>query len=180
VSLATAYSRLSRSITGTLSRNEPLARHTSYRIGGPADLWVVCDTTADVAEALTILTEEHIPYTVIGKGTNLLVADEGYRGAVVILGKDFKKHVRDGARIEAGAACILAYVVQDAFSRGLGGLEFAVGIPGTVGGALAMNAGSRDQWIGSVVESVTLYVPGTGMAARSGGATVAQGSGTVE
>ncbi|MBN2405249.1 MAG: UDP-N-acetylmuramate dehydrogenase [Coriobacteriia bacterium] len=140
-----------------------MAKHTSFRIGGPADVYVVCETTADVAETLTVLTEEHIPYTALGKGSNLLVSDEGYRGAVVVLGKQFKKHLRDGNRLEAGAACILAYVVQDALAQSLGGMEFAVGIPGTVGGALAMNAGSREQWIGAVTESVTLFVPGDGL-----------------
>lgn len=168
MSLGPAYSRLTRACGVSVLRDEPMSRHTSYRIGGPADLWVVCDTTSSVAEALAILGEEHIPYTVIGKGTNLLVADDGYRGAVVVLGKEFKKHVRDGDRIEAGGACILAYVVQDAFAQGLAGMEFAVGIPGTVGGALAMNAGSREQWIGGVVESVTLHIPGTGMVRVSG------------
>ncbi|MDO9556821.1 MAG: UDP-N-acetylmuramate dehydrogenase [Coriobacteriia bacterium] len=163
MSLATAYTYLARAISGTVCRNELMAKHTSFHIGGPADLFIVCDTTADVAETLTALADEHVPYTVVGKGTNLLVADEGYRGAVIVLGKQFKKHIRDGDRLEAGAACILAYVVQDAFAQGLGGLEFAVGIPGTLGGALAMNAGSREQWIGAATESVTLFVLGEGL-----------------
>ncbi len=163
MSLAAAYSRLARNVSGEVRRNEPMAKHTSFRIGGPADVYVVCETTADVAETLAVLTEEHVPYTTLGKGTNLLVSDEGYRGAVVVLGKQFKKHLRDGNRLEAGAACILAYVVQDALAQGLGGMEFAVGIPGTVGGALAMNAGSREQWIGAMTESVTLFVPGDGL-----------------
>jgi len=163
VSLATAYTRLVRAIGGGVTRDVPMAKHTTFGIGGPADMLVVCDSTADVAETMTILIDEHIPYTVVGKGSNLLVSDEGYRGAVIVLGKQFKKHVRDGDRLEAGAACILAYLVQDAYAQGLGGLEFAVGIPGTVGGALAMNAGSRDEWIGAVTESVTLYVPGEGL-----------------
>lgn len=174
MSLATAYTRLARMVSGSVRRDEPMAKHVSFRIGGPADLFIVCETIADVAETLTVLAEENIPYTVIGKGTNLLVSDEGYRGAIIVLGKQFKKHVRDGDRIDAGAACILAYVVQDAFAQGLGGMEFAVGIPGTVGGALAMNAGSREQWIGSVTESVTLFVPGEGLL-RVRGAEVAWG-----
>ena len=174
MSLESAYMRLTRTVSGDVRRNELMAKHTSFRIGGPADLFIVCDTTADIAEATMVLTEENVTYTVVGKGTNLLVADRGYRGAVLVLGKEFKKHVRDGHRLEAGAACILAYVVQDAYAQGLGGLEFAVGIPGTVGGALAMNAGSRDQWIGAVTESVTMFVPGKGLL-RSRGAEVAWG-----
>ena len=89
--------------------------------------------------------------------------DEGYPGVVITLGKEFKAHRVDGSDIETGAACILAYVVRDAYSRGLGGMEFAVGIPGTVGGAISMNAGTGDAWIGSVASSVTVYLPGEGL-----------------
>lgn len=155
--------RLRRALTGEVRVAEPMSRHTTFRIGGPADLYVTCDTLADLAETVRGCAEADVPWTVAGKGSNLLVADDGYRGAVVVLGKEFKRHSVEGNGIKAGAACILAYVVRDAFSRGLGGLEFAVGIPGTVGGALAMNAGSRDAWMGSIVESVTLYVPETGL-----------------
>lgn len=168
MSLNAAYSRLSRGLKGSVRRDEVLARHTSFRIGGPADLFVVCDTTADVAEALEVLPAEGVPYTVIGRGTNLLVADAGYRGAIVVLGKEFKRHECDGERLQAGAACVLGYLVQDAYAQGLGGMEFAVGIPGTLGGALAMNAGSRDEWIGAVTESVTVFVPGEGLVRAHG------------
>ncbi len=163
MSVGSAYQVLAGIAGAEVRRDEPMARHTSFRIGGPADLFVVCDTVAALADTVDVLEAERVEYTVVGKGTNLLVADSGYRGAVVTLGKEFKRHVCDGGHIRAGAACILAYLVQDAFSRGLGGLEFAVGVPGTLGGALAMNAGSRDCWIGQVTESVTLYAPGEGL-----------------
>lgn len=140
-----------------------MRRHTTFRIGGPADVFVTCDTLADLAEAVRACDSEGVAWTVVGKGSNLLVSDEGYRGAVLTLGREFKSHSVQDNTIKAGAACILAYVVRDAFSRGLAGLEFAVGIPGTVGGALAMNAGTRSTWMGSIVESVTLYVPETGL-----------------
>ncbi len=140
-----------------------MARHTTFRIGGPADLFVTCDTVADLSETVRLCAEEGIEWTVVGKGSNLLVSDAGYRGAVIVLGREFKAHSVQGADIKAGAACILAYIVRDAFSRGLGGMEFAVGIPGTVGGALAMNAGSGGVWMDSVAESVTLLVPGAGL-----------------
>lgn len=163
MSVGAAYDAL-RAIDGTdVHRDEPMARHTSFHIGGPADLFIVCDSVTALSDTLDILAAEQIPFVVAGKGTNLLVSDSGYRGAVLVLGKQFKKHVCEGEYIRAGAACILAYLVQDAFSKGLAGLEFAVGVPGTLGGALAMNAGSRDAWIGSVTESVTLYVPGQGL-----------------
>lgn len=140
-----------------------MARHTTFRIGGPADLFITCDTIADLSETVRLCVEQGIEWTVVGKGSNLLVSDTGYRGAVIVLGREFKAHSVQGSDIKAGAACILAYVVRDAFSRGLGGMEFAVGIPGTVGGALAMNAGSSGVWMDSVVESVTLLVPGVGL-----------------
>ncbi len=163
MSVATAYERLRADRVGDVRVSEPMSRHTSLRIGGPADLFVVCDTVAGLADTLAVLSEEGVSFTTIGKGTNLLVADAGIRGAVLLLGKEFKRHACEDGYVRAGAACVLAYVVQDAFSRGLGGLEFAVGVPGTVGGALAMNAGARDAWIGSVTESVTLFVPGEGL-----------------
>jgi UDP-N-acetylmuramate dehydrogenase len=140
-----------------------MARHTTFRIGGPADLYVICDTMADLAEVIRVCAEEELEWTVLGKGSNVLVADDGYRGAVITLGREFKSHSVEESRVKVGAACILAYVVRDAFSKGLAGAEFAVGIPGTVGGALAMNAGTRGAWMGSIVESVTIYVPGTGL-----------------
>ena len=121
------------------------------------------DTIADLACATTILAEEGVEWTMLGKGSNVLVSDDGYDGAVLVLGKGFKRHAIEGEQLRTGAGVILGAVVQDAFKAGLSGLEFAVGIPGTVGGALAMNAGSRDEWIGSIVESVTLFVPGQGL-----------------
>ncbi len=163
MSVAEAYRALAALEAVSVHRDEPMMRHTSFRIGGPVDLFVVCDTLPALSDVLAVLAAEEVPYTVVGKGTNLLVADRGYRGAILVLGKEFKRHVCDGEYIRAGAACVLAYLVQDAFSRGLAGLEFAVGVPGTLGGALAMNAGSRDAWIGSVTESVTLLAPREGL-----------------
>lgn len=163
MTLRETHDRLKGELTGDVRMHEPMARHTTFRIGGPADLFVTCDTLADLSMALGACSEAGLEWTVAGKGSNLLVADEGYRGAVIVLGREFKAHSVEGAEIKAGAACILAYLVRDAFSRGLGGMEFAVGIPGTVGGALAMNAGTRGAWMQSVVESVTIYAPGSGL-----------------
>jgi len=150
-------------MTGVVRERELMSRHTTYRIGGPTALFVECDTVADLACATTVLAEEDIEWTVLGKGSNVLVSDTGYDGAVLVLGKGFKRHAIQGDELRTGAGVILGAVVQDAFKAGLSGLEFAVGIPGTVGGALAMNAGSRDEWIGSIVELVTLFVPGQGL-----------------
>lgn len=166
--VATAYARLRERLTGPVRQDEPLARHTTYRIGGPAALFIECATVTDLASAIPILAEEGVEWTVLGKGSNVLASDSGYEGAVLTLGHDFKRHSIEEGHLRSGAAVLLAAIVQDAFKLGLSGLEFAVGIPGTVGGALAMNAGSKDVWIGSVVESVTLFAPGQGLIALRG------------
>jgi len=163
VSVAAAYERLRGQIAGPVRRDELMSRHTTYRIGGPAALLVDCDSVPDLAATTSILAEENVPWRVLGKGSNVLVSDDGYNGAVLTLGRDFKRHALEDERLRTGAGVILAAVVRDAFSAGRTGLEFAVGVPGTVGGALAMNAGSREEWIGSIVESVTLFVPGHGL-----------------
>jgi UDP-N-acetylmuramate dehydrogenase len=163
VPVAEAYERLRTALSGSVRRDEQMSRHTTYRIGGPAALFIECASVADLAAATTVLAEEGVDWRVLGKGSNILVSDNGYPGAVIVLGRDFKRHALDGEHLRTGAGVILAALVRDAFSEGRTGLEFAVGIPGTAGGALAMNAGTRDEWIGSIVESVTLFVPGTGL-----------------
>jgi len=163
VSVNAAFEALIGNIAGDARLKEPMSRHTSWRIGGPAALFVVADTLGDLNRITATLLDEDVPFTVVGKGTNLLVADAGYDGAVVVLGKEFKRHEIDGEHIRAGAGAMLAAMVQDAFKEGLEGLAFAVGIPGTFGGALAMNAGAQDVWIGAITESVTIYVPGEGL-----------------
>lgn len=163
VPLSEAAERLESALSGSVLRDEPMARHTSYRVGGPAALFVTCDTLGDVSTCATVLAEEGVEWTVLGKGTNVLVSDEGYPGAIVVLGREFRSSRFEGERLEAGAGCLLARLVQDAYAKGLAGLECAVGIPGTLGGALVMNAGSRDDWIGESVESVTVVSPDKGL-----------------
>lgn len=168
MSAGRVYERLAPVLDGLVKRDEPLARHTTFRIGGPAALFIECDTVSDLERSVETCAEEGLEWTILGKGSNVLASDEGYRGAALVLGRSFKRHHCDDDKVTSGAAVILAALVQDSFKRGQSGLEFAVGIPGTVGGALAMNAGSRDDWIGSVVESVTLYVPGSGLSCVRG------------
>lgn len=161
-------SALEGRITGTVRRNESMSRHTTFRVGGPAALFVEADTLSDLARVLETCIEHDFEWTVLGKGSNVLVADEGYPGLVLVLGREFKRHAVEGTRVETGAGVVLGHVVRDCYSRGLSGMEFAVGVPGTVGGALVMNAGSRNEWIGKVVESVTVFEPGTGLVALRG------------
>ena len=170
MSLERARARLAGSLFGEVHSAEPMSRHTTYRVGGPAALWVVADTIADLSLATDVLLEEDVSYTVVGKGSNLLVADAGYDGAVLVLGRDFKHHEIADGTLRAGAGTILAFLVQQAFHEGVAGMTWGVGIPGTLGGALAMNAGTREGWIGQIVESVTLFVPGSGLSLVKGAA----------
>ncbi len=151
------HEALSRAVAGEVRAGEPMLRHTTFRIGGKARYFVTCDSLSDLSGALHVLSLAEIEWVVLGRGSNLLVSDTGYDGAVLVLGRDFRKHRIDGTHLEAGGGALLGALVQDAYSKGLSGMEFAVGIPGTVGGALAMNAGERERWISSTVESVTLF-----------------------
>lgn len=175
MSVFDAYRRLDGEIDGRIVCDEPLARHTTLRIGGPAALYIEVESVTDLTMVLSVLAEERVEWTVLGKGSNVLAADEGYPGAVLVLGRQFRKHlIVDDAHVVAGAGAILATLVRETFNKGLEGLEFAVGIPGTLGGALAMNAGSRDRWIGEAVESVTVCSP-AGELLRLGGSEIAWG-----
>lgn len=163
--LFNAIYRLSEQIDTDVAEGERLARHTSYRIGGPAALFVTCHSYHALRRTMEILTREEVPWVVLGKGSNVLVADEGYEGAVVTLGSEFARFTlaEDGSTITAGAAAMLPRLTNEALTRGLTGLEFAVGIPGTVGGAVSMNAGTREEWIGQRVRDVVTMRPGAGI-----------------
>ena len=163
--LFNAVMALSGMIDTDVVEDERLARHTSYRIGGKADLFVTCHSYHALRRAVAVLDREQVPWVIIGKGSNLLVADAGYRGAVISLGREFQRTViaEDGCTLTVGAGVMFARLVNDALSRGLSGLEFAVGIPGSVGGAVSMNAGTRTEWIGSLVEDVVTFDPASGI-----------------
>lgn len=155
---------------GEMYPNEPMSRHTTYRIGGPARYLVRVDSVGALRRVIECAAACDAPWTVVGRGSNLLVADAGFKGVVITLGRDFRamRFAEDEMRFHVGAGVPLSQVVQEAFRRSLAGLEFAVGTPGTIGGALRMNAGSRDEWLGQRVVSVTTYSPQQGMARRSG------------
>lgn len=156
------------SFDGEVYPRELLARHTSYRIGGPARYYVRCDSLGSLLSLIDVCASEDIDYLIIGRGTNLLVSDDGYDGVVIALGRDFKgirlEDKDDAAHepyvLSAGAAALFSQVVQEALRNSLTGLEFGVGTPGSIGGAVRMNAGSRDEWIGKCVRSVTLLAGG--------------------
>lgn len=138
-----------------------MARHTTYRIGGPARFYVQVDSLRSLKDLVFACRKANDSWVVVGRGSNLLVSDEGYMGVVIKLGRDFRKVRFDEEthRFCVGAGAPLSAVVQKAFHQSLGGFEFAVGTPGTVGGALRMNAGTRKDWIGQRVVSVTMLSP---------------------
>lgn len=123
--------------------DEPMSRHTSFRVGGPADLFVTVESEAELAAALQLLTAESVPHLLVGNGSNLLVADAGYRGVVLRLGGEFcTLTIGEDGVIRAGSAMLLSRVSAAVAEQGLAGMEFASGIPGSIGGAVFMNAGA--------------------------------------
>jgi len=133
---------------------EPMSNHTSFRVGGPAKLFAVAETEEAVVELYKTARELGLKFKIIGNGTNLLFKDEGFDGIVVKLGRGFDWAEFDGEIVRCGAAVSLSRLAAEAAERGLSGLEFAYGIPGTVGGALINNAGAHSKQIGDLVVTV--------------------------
>lgn len=141
-------------LQGIVKTDEPLARHTSLRIGGPAQYFVIPASVEDIQETLDFAHERGLPWIVLGNGTNVLFPDEGYRGIVIKLGPALGRITLKGDRIHAQAGASLAGLISQARSVGLRDLDFLVGIPGSVGGALVMNAGIPEGAIAEVVTRV--------------------------
>jgi UDP-N-acetylenolpyruvoylglucosamine reductase len=140
-----------------IRRDEPLAKRTTLRVGGPADLYVEPATEADLAAVLEFCAAKKMAFFVLGRGSNLLVRDGGFRGAVISLASpQFSRVNAVGERVQAGAGARLKAVAVEAKRNGIAGLEFLEGIPGSVGGALRMNAGAMGAAMFEVVESVRL------------------------
>jgi UDP-N-acetylmuramate dehydrogenase len=135
----------------------PLAPLTTFRIGGPAALFVEVDDEAALAAVATASAAADVPVAVIGKGSNLLVSDDGFPGIVVRLGRGYRWAARDGDVVTAGAAMPLPALAGVALRHGLAGLEFGVAIPATLGGAVVMNAGAHDRSMSDVVERIEVY-----------------------
>lgn len=144
-----------------------LKQYTSFNIGGPAAALVQVENEAELLQLLRFTEEQEIEWQIIGRGTNILVRDAGYPGIIVLLGGDFKKfHIKkseigETSTVTVGAGYSLVKLSARCSEEGLEGLEFAVGIPGTVGGAVVMNAGAWGAEISDVLESVTV-VTGAG------------------
>ena len=123
-------------------RNEPMKKHTTFRIGGPADYYLCPHSAEEIQKVVEICREEKMPYFILGNGSNLLVSDQGYRGVVIQLWKNVSDIRVEGCLVYAKAGASLAKIAAEALEEGLTGMEFAAGIPGTLGGAVVMNAGA--------------------------------------
>lgn len=164
MSVFNAYMSLSGAVDADVLRMEGLARRTTCRIGGPAALLVVAHSYAALVRTLAVLEQERVAWVIVGKGSNLLVSDRGYEGCVIVLDGEFANiSVGQDATITAGAGVVLSKVVNEALKSSLGGLECCAGIPGTVGGAVSMNAGTRRETIGSCVRDLVVLRPGEGL-----------------
>jgi UDP-N-acetylmuramate dehydrogenase len=146
-----------KSLKGRLERNWPLARSTTYRLGGPADLYVELADEDDVITLAGALDED-VPVLAVGRGSNLVVSDRGFPGVAVRLGSGFSwTRPRGESGLEAGGATPLPTVANWAARRGLAGMEFTVAIPGSVGGAVRMNAGAHAGEMSDRLEGVTVF-----------------------
>ena len=139
--------------------NEPMSAHTTFKIGGAADVLITVGSIGELQTVLAACKADAVPYMILGNGSNLLVSDEGIEGAVIVLDGDFKEISVDGTVVTAGAGAKLSRLCTVALENELSGLEFAYGIPGTVGGAMFMNAGAYGGEMKDVALSVTALTP---------------------
>ena len=136
-------------------RSEPLAKRTTLRVGGPADLYVEPASEQDLSTVLRYCSETGMPVFVLGRGSNLLIRDGGIRGLVICLGNAVFSRVEvEGVHLRCGAGARLKAIAVEARRHGIAGLEFLEGIPGSLGGGLRMNAGAMGSWTFAVVETV--------------------------
>lgn len=156
MSIENAYSNLIKCIPKEkILKNEIMSKHTSFKVGGPADLFITVETIEQLKDTIKILKHQNIEYKVIGNGSNLLVKDEGYRGAIIkpsFNSIEIKEDI-----VEVGAGVKNGMLAQKLLQKELTGFEFAAGIPGTIGGAMVMNAGAHGREMKDIVDAVTYY-----------------------
>ena len=138
---------------------EPMAEHTTFRIGGPADLFLIPEKEEEIRKIRRICKEENIPLFILGNGSNLLVSDRGFRGAVLWIYKNLSHFEVQDEQIKTSAGCLLSALSVAARNASLAGLEFAGGIPGTLGGAVRMNAGAYGGEMKDVIKTVRVLTP---------------------
>lgn len=139
-----------------VERKVSLSQFTSFKVGGPADYFAQVGNLSELKQAIVFAKEHYLDIFVLGKGTNLLVSDEGFRGLVLKLSKEFSKIVIEGNILVAGGGAQLVRAASLAFSKSLSGLEWAAGIPGTVGGAIKMNAGAHGFSMSDIISNITV------------------------
>ena len=155
----TLLAALERICPGGVRVNEPLARHVSFRIGGPADILLLPRTMRDLEATVACLYREGTPFIILGRGSNVLVADRGVRGIIVKTGRGQEGVHQDGPRVRAECGVSVPHLSRKMSERGLAGLEFAAGIPGSIGGAVAMNAGAHGHSMSEVVQEARVLTP---------------------
>ncbi len=147
-------------LSAGIKKDEPMSLHTSWRAGGCADYYAVPANRDELLEIVRFADRRGLPLFVLGKGTNLLVRDGGIRGLVVQIGEPFSYIHREGESLRAGSGTLLTSLAHAAVKERLRGLSFAAGIPGSLGGALVMNAGAFGNYMGALVQEVTMIRPG--------------------
>lgn len=142
---------------GQVTRDEMMNRHTTFRVGGPASYFVSPDGDESLKKVLLLCREEQMPYYILGNGSNLLVSDKGYGGVMILMGEGFAQIREDvSGELAAGAGALLSRIAREAQEHSLTGFEFAAGIPGTLGGAVVMNAGAYDGEMKNVLKTVSV------------------------
>ncbi len=145
--------------SGQVCTDEPMKQHTTFRIGGRADYFVSPTETEQIRKIIELCRRENMPWYVIGNGSNLLVSDHGFRGVIIRLFKNYAGLRIEGEQIFVQAGALLSRTANAALQEGLTGFEFAAGIPGTIGGAMVMNAGAYGGEMKDITESVTVLTP---------------------
>jgi len=152
-----------------LQRNEPLSHHTWLRLGGPAQFFVTPRSEGELLEVISACRNQQLPIHIFGSGSNLLVREAGVQGVVVRVVEPLLGEVRiDGTSLTAGGGALLSHVVAEAVRAGLGGIEYLVGIPGTIAGAVVGNSGGRTGDIGQLITSVRVLTQDNEIAVRHG------------
>lgn len=134
--------------------NEPMSKHTSFKIGGPAEIFVKINNVEELKLIIKISKQAEVPITVVGNGSNLLVSDDGVRGIVLKIEFD-KIEIEESGKLKVGSGVKLAFLAQKCLKEKLEGVEFASGIPGTIGGAIRMNAGAHGSEMKDIVKKIT-------------------------
>ncbi len=137
-----------------VSVDEPMKKHTTFRIGGPADYYVTPHSGEEATQVIKACREWKLPFYILGNGSNLLVSDKGFRGVIIQMFKNYSEVSVDGVCVTARAGALLSKIAKTALENNLTGLEFAAGIPGTLGGAVVMNAGAYGGEMKDVLEEV--------------------------